>query len=99
SDAIYVLSLHDALPISGARRTCARGLRQERPARGLRALCLGQPEPGLLERQRAVAVQPDPAADPAATAAGAAVEREARGGAAGRSEEHTSELQSREKLV
>src|SRR3712207_9415782 len=71
---IYTLSLHDALPISGAHRD-ARG----RP---------GHPADDVLRRR-----------SPGAEAAPGRGARRARAAPGARSEEHTSELQSRQYLV
>src|SRR5690606_40846719 len=88
TSASYILSLHDALPI------CPRGGHGgDQPRLGLGGPVLRrafQPvrEPGPPQRQRGAE-----AALPAGT------DQRRRGGGAGRSEEHTSELQPRENLV
>src|SRR5690349_23663987 len=83
----YTLSLHDALPISrppGDTRAAAPG------ARGSRA---APPPTAAAPRPRA----PPHRTPPRATAPASAPSR--RTGTAARSEEHTSELQSRRDLV
>src|SRR3712207_9504474 len=74
---IYTLSLHDALPISRARRDALprdHHVRRGRSARAARARGARGPERGLARRRRTRADNR-------------------------RSEEHTSELQSRQYLV
>src|SRR3712207_7396935 len=68
---IYTLSLHDALPISAARRRAARRARLRKAARRRRRVVKAQPRRALPRVPRR----------------------------AERSEEHTSELQSRQYLV
>src|SRR5690606_40296277 len=82
----YTLSLHDALPISQPRAD--RSL-QERPVRRRRQCRPDRFRPDGHE-QRLVPVRRDERRCPAQEPAGAAAHR---------SEEHTSELQSRENLV
>src|SRR3712207_7483671 len=80
---IYTLSLHDALPISG--------FRQDHAGRQAVALAQGAGAPADAGRGRPAAPergQPAPGA-----------RRPGRGGRLRRSEEHTSELQSRQYLV
>src|SRR5690606_41375097 len=84
---ISSLSLHDALPISASRRRDARRLRA--PAR---ARAGAVPAPG----HRA---HPHPRRLHVARAAPRAARSGNRAAAPRRSEEHTSELQSRENLV
>src|SRR5690606_42026555 len=85
--AIYTLSLHDALPIY----LCGHGAQQRRPEPGdLGAACHG--------RRSSLQGFPASAGFQLCTVrADAGSERHSRGKA--RSEEHTSELQSRENLV
>src|SRR5690606_40653223 len=98
TSAIYTLSLHDALPISRedgkiARRRCSKNDKgdeegRERDERGVEGSeHLPRGERMNLEANRRVALRGN--------------EKERMRGAmvCGRSEEHTSELQSRENLV
>src|SRR5690606_40837534 len=94
--AIPSLSLHDALPISPGRRLARIGLRLLAAALPARAQECARNDRGdrraLAARIRTVAL----AAGAARIARGADRASPAGGG---RSEEHTSELQSRENLV
>src|SRR5690606_40614870 len=84
--AIYTLSLHDALPISVLPELGGGADQDAEHA----AHALEVRERGRLARQRIEQVRMERVADP---------ERLDRLGPRGRSEEHTSELQSRENLV
>src|SRR3712207_5194087 len=89
---IYTLSLHDALPICAPRGHHARVRQHRQGDRRLRAP----------HRLRAVALRPlrrRGAGRPRAHARERAVARRGGGAAAVRSEEHTSELQSRQYIV
>src|SRR5690606_41755084 len=89
STAIYTLSLHDALPISACART-----RDRKPGGGRRGARGRRPVARPGDRRRG-------ARGGAHDQAGDQPQLRDHGHAAGaaRSEEHTSELQSREKLV
>src|SRR5690606_42031222 len=95
--AIYPLSLHDALPILAAdRRLCGHFCDDGNPAAkgGAEMTNAGETSPAALEALLL------PLAALAEQAGRAILEVYARGdGRAARSEEHTSELQSRENLV
>src|SRR5690606_40877512 len=84
STEIYTLSLHDALPISCRARPGSRG---GRPRRARPSRCGGG---------RARGRPPPPSPPPACRCRPASCRRPP---GRGRSEEHTSELQSRENLV
>src|SRR5690606_42044609 len=88
--AIYTLSLHDALPIwlSGARRQRRADGRAVRRSLGL--------EPDLLNED---GVDGGRRMQRARDASHSVVRRRRLGAQSARSEEHTSELQSRENLV
>src|SRR5690606_41350743 len=83
---IHTLSLHDALPISVRRRRRRAEIRQGRPAAGRDANHRGARHQGQIP-------QPEPVYP------GRESVRPAHRRQYGRSEEHTSELQSRENLV
>src|SRR5690606_41310606 len=91
--ALHTLSLHDALPIS----------RCPRPVNPLDCLQAVRLMPKLTLNQPAQPVQPHHCSPPTAPAAMAARPPAALGlhwrATSARSEEHTSELQSRENLV
>src|SRR5690606_42072102 len=95
SDQTYTLSLHDALPIYGLNEI---PIEERNP--------LEVHEVGVGERRVRVTPEHSPAANygfdvtPARLVTALITERGVCGASAeGRSEEHTSELQSREKLV
>src|SRR5690606_41890885 len=96
---IHALSLHDALPISRP----AGGARAPRRALGRAA---ARARPGAGHTPGAPGLRGDTALSPAGRMAPGGADRARRGAdisrprpGAGRSEEHTSELQSRENLV
>src|SRR5262249_62432743 len=94
---IYSLSLHDALPISRPDRNRRRAFRRAgRVARDLRAQDRQAARLDRLEpagrRARAIRARDEPVA-------ARADDRSGRARARGRSEEHTSELQSLTNLV
>src|SRR5690606_41224383 len=86
STEIYTLSLHDALPISVARRHSAECATDRR-------------RPGARPRKGAGLRDPSATHARCRETAGAGAGRLPAAGRHARSEEHTSELQSRENLV
>src|SRR5690606_41684122 len=88
---IYTLSLHDALPI-----LCHERLRCEAHRRPGVATCAARGRCAHLARLRSTAADEQ---QRRLSRAGGSGRRPARGPATARSEEHTSELQSRENLV
>src|SRR5205085_12022338 len=94
TSSIYTLSLHDALPISSARRLreCAsRAAASPHPDIG--------PSPGTAPPPRRDAPRTPPPSRPATIPAPLARPGRTRTACTDRSEEHTSELQSQSNLV
>src|SRR5690606_41019949 len=97
--AAYPLSLHDALPISTAAATSKSRVAASRgsAAKRLRS-CASSASTGAHTAQPATCVSSDARAANG-SASSVSADSASRRGQGSRSEEHTSELQSRENLV